>query len=348
LEWIVDSSGYLTWNPAKSRPADATPLRTGDTVTVRRFLTGDPEYSKFDHKIVRMKHPNWLDPRALEIVGDAPPIESTSIRMVDESSPSTAAVPVQTGEESDRGSEGFFSLQWYYLQGVGEGLRNGAVGVGALVKGAVTHPVGTAQAMGKDIVERVQVTWGVLTTQEGKDAVADSIIRLGPKKSMEALGEAGGEMIVGEIVGKGMSRAPKAIGDLLKADEATTIFDNKIPGPNDGPKPPESAPAETSPAAQPPIESAPKSPTADLKSGKTPLKEFDIDRYGAFNTTRRLYDKLAGHEMLQNAWLKARGYAARRGTGSASRNNPAVALSDPVHDAVGVQQQLLGLTRKQI
>ena len=71
--------------------------------------------------------------------------------------------------------------------------------------------------------------------------------------------------------------------------------------------------------------------------------EFDIDRYGNFNSKENAHDDLAGHELLQNAWLKANGQATKRGTGSASRNNPAMALGDEIHKAVGAEQQTLGL-----
>ncbi len=47
--------------------------------------------------------------------------------------------------------------------------------------------------------------------------------------------------------------------------------------------------------------------------------------------------------MLQNAWLKAHGHAGRRGVGTFSRNNPAVALSDAAHTRVGVEQGALRL-----
>jgi RHS repeat-associated protein len=79
-----------------------------------------------------------------------------------------------------------------------------------------------------------------------------------------------------------------------------------------------------------------------LQPGRTPLREFDIDLYKTFSGPRS-GDQLAGHEMLQNAWLKAHGHADRRGVGAFSRNNPAVALSDQMHTRVGVEQVKLGL-----
>jgi hypothetical protein len=68
--------------------------------------------------------------------------------------------------------------------------------------------------------------------------------------------------------------------------------------------------------------------------------EFDVNRYGNFRKAPG--DKLAGHEMLQNAWLRAKGLATGR-SGSLVAGNPAMALGDAIHSAVGTQQSLLGL-----
>jgi hypothetical protein len=73
-------------------------------------------------------------------------------------------------------------------------------------------------------------------------------------------------------------------------------------------------------------------------------KEFNIDLMGNFNKTENKYDGFAGHEMLQHGWLKANGLAGeQRGSTEASYNNPAMALSSPIHKAVGAQQAALGL-----
>jgi len=80
-----------------------------------------------------------------------------------------------------------------------------------------------------------------------------------------------------------------------------------------------------------------------LQPGRTPLREFDIDRYGNFGAARRSADQLAGHEMLQNAWLREHGHVATRGTGGVSRSNPAVALGQEMHGQVGLEQRKLGL-----
>lgn len=77
--------------------------------------------------------------------------------------------------------------------------------------------------------------------------------------------------------------------------------------------------------------------------GRTALREFDLDRYGNFGTASRTGDQLAGHEMLQNAWLREHGHIKTRGTGSLSRDNPAVALGDAMHSRVGLEQRKLGL-----
>jgi hypothetical protein len=73
------------------------------------------------------------------------------------------------------------------------------------------------------------------------------------------------------------------------------------------------------------------------------LKEWDIDEYGFFSADPRQGDGLAGHEVLQNAWLKANGYIEKRGVGWISRGNPAIAVSKKVHLRIGMEQEKLGL-----
>lgn len=80
-----------------------------------------------------------------------------------------------------------------------------------------------------------------------------------------------------------------------------------------------------------------------LQSGHSPLQIYDIDKYGTFSTIERIGDQLAGHEMLQNAWLRVHGYIHRRGIGATSTQNPAVALSQEMHIKVGMEQAKLGL-----
>jgi hypothetical protein len=63
-----------------------------------------------------------------------------------------------------------------------------------------------------------------------------------------------------------------------------------------------------------------KSTVAPLEPGKSELHEFDIDRYGTFRY--RGGDKLAGHELLQNAWLKRRPSAMPRSSPSESTSYP--------------------------
>ena len=91
----------------------------------------------------------------------------------------------------------------------------------------------------------------------------------------------------------------------------------------------------------PPGELAPTA--ASLRPGVSPLRELDIDHYGTFNNTPRVGDSLAGHELLQNAWLREHGYVQSRGSGPASRSNPAIALSDELHARIGLEQRKLGL-----
>jgi hypothetical protein len=73
------------------------------------------------------------------------------------------------------------------------------------------------------------------------------------------------------------------------------------------------------------------------------LRELDIDRYGNFGQGHRKGDQLAGHEVLQNAWLKQQGLLKQRGVGAASRDNPALAVGERLHKAIGAKQRELGL-----
>jgi hypothetical protein len=90
----------------------------------------------------------------------------------------------------------------------------------------------------------------------------------------------------------------------------------------------------------------PKSTGPELppyKSGKTPLKEGDIDAYKAFNTKPRSGDELEGHEIVQAGYLKAVGEIEERGKGPIARANPSLAVGEELHDKIGAAQKSLGL-----
>jgi RHS repeat-associated protein len=60
------------------------------------------------------------------------------------------------------------------------------------------------------------------------------------------------------------------------------------------------------------------------------LNEFDIDRYGSFNTgDARTFDPYEGHEILNSKWLEVKGFGARNTEHSA--NNPAIAVTKAMH-----------------
>jgi hypothetical protein len=90
-----------------------------------------------------------------------------------------------------------------------------------------------------------------------------------------------------------------------------------------------------------PDTSVPEGPP--LQSGKTPLRAGDIDKYSAFNTRARTGDPYEGHEILQNAFLKAIGKIVRRGKGRVSRGNPSLAVDEALHDRISAAQARLGL-----
>ena len=82
--------------------------------------------------------------------------------------------------------------------------------------------------------------------------------------------------------------------------------------------------------------------TGPLVPGKSDLGRYGIDTYGTFNAKPRIGDNLEGHELLPNLWLETSGYGTRLKT-PVSRNNPAIGLTSPEHDAVDVQARSLGL-----
>jgi hypothetical protein len=87
---------------------------------------------------------------------------------------------------------------------------------------------------------------------------------------------------------------------------------------------------------------APARPGNSASAKPSPLKQYDIEKVGRFNIECRRLDDLCGHEMLQNAWLKAHGYITKR-TGPISQGNPAVALDPETHLRVNQEQLRLGL-----
>lgn len=79
-----------------------------------------------------------------------------------------------------------------------------------------------------------------------------------------------------------------------------------------------------------------------LESGKSVLRQFDIDYYGTFSHGARVGDQLEGHELLQNLWLEVN-QSVKRGSAPVSTMNPAVAVSRDIHVAIGREQRALGL-----
>ena len=66
-------------------------------------------------------------------------------------------------------------------------------------------------------------------------------------------------------------------------------------------------------------------------------------KYSTF--ANRSNDKFSGHELLQNLWLEVKGYGKRLAN-PASRNNPAMALTQAEHAAVTNAQRELGLLER--
>lgn len=78
---------------------------------------------------------------------------------------------------------------------------------------------------------------------------------------------------------------------------------------------------------------------AGLAARLRPIKEFEVTTYRDFAKRSVVGDGLEGHEVLQHALLKDRGLATGRLSGTASRNNPVIALRrDPSHLAANAMQ----------
>ena len=77
-----------------------------------------------------------------------------------------------------------------------------------------------------------------------------------------------------------------------------------------------------------------------LQPGRSELREYDLDTYGTFRNRPR--DRLQGHEVLQQMWLRLH-RGAQRGRSGISAQNPALALPDAVHRRVTELQRLHGL-----
>ena len=77
--------------------------------------------------------------------------------------------------------------------------------------------------------------------------------------------------------------------------------------------------------------------------GLDPIKAFDITTYQDFTNRSVPRDKLGGHELLQHAWLKERGFVTERLANDISKNNIVIALDDDLHKAVNKAQRELDL-----
>lgn len=89
-----------------------------------------------------------------------------------------------------------------YWRGVANGVVGGVTGTARLVGGLATHPVDTVSAVGSDLSMRAQTMYELVRHPiQAKEAITDAIMELGPNRSMEILGDAGGNV----IAVKGMS-----------------------------------------------------------------------------------------------------------------------------------------------
>lgn len=92
--------------------------------------------------------------------------------------------------------ESFLSLMGSYGKGVLDGIGDGVIGTIKLPFNLVRHPVDTASGIADDVNMRAKTFYGIVVDPSGaKEAIIDSIFVLGPNKTMEILGGAGGQVI---------------------------------------------------------------------------------------------------------------------------------------------------------
>jgi hypothetical protein len=70
-------------------------------------------------------------------------------------------------------------------------------------------------------------------------------------------------------------------------------------------------------------------------------------RYGDANSKLNRWDRMDGHELLQNAWLAEHKIVAVRGLGPASRDNAIIAIPRKFHNEVNAAQRAAGLYDRQ-
>lgn len=82
---------------------------------------------------------------------------------------------------------------------------------------------------------------------------------------------------------------------------------------------------------------------AYVHNGGPCLKEFEIGTMGELSGRSTGGARLSRHELLQHGILKAQDKAVTRGVGKASRDNPAIVLSNDMHAVVNALQRERGL-----
>lgn len=99
-------------------------------------------------------------------------------------------------EQPPSGGDSFLSLMGSYGIGVAKGFTGAAKGTARLPVDLAQDPAGTVDGILIDMGMRI-VTMGEIIAHPivGFDAISDAVIGLGPSKSMEILGDAGGQII---------------------------------------------------------------------------------------------------------------------------------------------------------
>jgi hypothetical protein len=130
----------------------------------------------------------------------------------------------------DGDDPGFFRLQLAYWKGVGKGAVNTVAGTPGFVYRALRHPIDTIESVYDDVSGRIKTLYEIVRHPgEGLDAIRDAIAELGPEKSMEIIGDSGGQVVGFRFLGnlqQWIKEATEAwITKYCKVAKATEIVD---------------------------------------------------------------------------------------------------------------------------
>ncbi|HET9712634.1 MAG TPA: RHS repeat-associated core domain-containing protein [Pyrinomonadaceae bacterium] len=180
---VVDVQQY----EAFGQSAGSALTRFGYTGRERDALTGLLQYRA-----------RWYDPQQARFLSEDPLgfLAGPNLYSYVRNNPIGSVDPFGLQDSAGSTNTSFWGLTASYWRGVGNGVVGGVTGTVRLVGGLVTHPVDTVSAVGSDLSMRAQTMYEVVRHPiQAKEAITDAIIELGPNRSMEILGDAGGNVI---------------------------------------------------------------------------------------------------------------------------------------------------------